>query len=87
MVNDIEKLDLQGIKQVFHNLSYDELLKHEIAKKEGKMTKMGAFPSIPEFLPAEALKISISSNKIQVKNSFRGVKLINLSQTNFSINF
>lgn len=43
MVNDIEKLDLQGIKQVFHNLSYDELLKHEIAKKEGKMTKMGAF--------------------------------------------
>lgn len=43
MVNDIENLGLSGIKEIYHNLSYDELLKHEIANKEGQMSSLGAF--------------------------------------------
>lgn len=43
MIKDIEKLGLKGIKQVFHNLDYDELLKHEISNKEGKLSDNGTF--------------------------------------------
>lgn len=43
MIKDIEKLGLNGIKEIFYNLSYDELLKHEISNKEGKLSDNGTF--------------------------------------------
>ncbi len=39
----LENLGLENIGQVFHNLSYDELLKHEIQNKEGICTNNGTF--------------------------------------------
>lgn len=43
MINDIEKLGLENPKQIFHNLSYDELKQHEIANNEGRLTQNGTF--------------------------------------------
>lgn len=43
MINDIEKLGLTDIKNVFHNLSYDELKQHEIKNGEGKLSSNGTF--------------------------------------------
>ncbi|MFV0481560.1 MAG: phosphoenolpyruvate carboxykinase (ATP) [Campylobacteraceae bacterium] len=42
-VNKIDKLGLKNIKEVFYNLSYDELFKHEVANKEGTVTANGTF--------------------------------------------
>lgn len=42
-MKDINKLGLSGIKQIFHNLSYDELFKHELQNKEGELTSNGTF--------------------------------------------
>lgn len=39
----LENLGLEDIGQVFYNLNYDELLKHEIQNKEGICTKNGTF--------------------------------------------
>ncbi|EAK9944473.1 phosphoenolpyruvate carboxykinase (ATP) [Campylobacter lari] len=39
----LENLGLENIGQVFHNLSYDELLKHEKSNNEGVCTKNGTF--------------------------------------------
>ena len=40
---NIADLGLDGIKQVFHNLSYEEIFKHEVANKEGQITANGTF--------------------------------------------
>lgn len=42
-MKDIEKLGLENIKNIYHNLSYDELFKHELENKEGELTKNGTF--------------------------------------------
>lgn len=42
-VNGIEKLGLENIKTVYHNLSFNELLKHEIENQEGQISSSGAF--------------------------------------------
>ena len=41
-VAELEKLGLKNIGNVFHNLSYDELIKHELANGEVHETKKGA---------------------------------------------
>lgn len=43
MINDIEKLGLENTKQIFHNLSYDELKTHEIENGEGRLSENGTF--------------------------------------------
>lgn len=43
MIKDFDKLGLVNVEQVFHNLSYDELFKHEEQNKEGEVTKNGTF--------------------------------------------
>ncbi len=43
MVNQIEKLGLKGVGEVFYNLSYEELHRHEKANKEGEVTSNGTF--------------------------------------------
>lgn len=43
MVNSIDKLGLKNIGEVFHNLSYDELFKHEVRNGEGKVSDNGTF--------------------------------------------
>lgn len=40
-MNNFNNLGLENIKQVFHNLSYDELFKHENKNKEGSCTADG----------------------------------------------
>ena len=42
-MKDLEKLGLTGVKQVFHNISYEELFKHEVANKEGEVSSNGTF--------------------------------------------
>lgn len=42
-VANLEKLGLSGIKEIFYNLSYDDLFKHEVANKEGAVTQNGTF--------------------------------------------
>nr|WP_172658145.1 phosphoenolpyruvate carboxykinase (ATP) [Campylobacter geochelonis] len=42
-MNDIEKLDLKDIKEVYYNLSYDELFEHEVKNNEGKVSSNGTF--------------------------------------------
>lgn len=39
---EIEKLGILGTKEIFHNLSYDELIEHEVANGECFMTSSGA---------------------------------------------
>jgi phosphoenolpyruvate carboxykinase (ATP) len=43
MVNELEKLGLNDIKKINHNLSYDELFAREVADKEGKISSNGTF--------------------------------------------
>ncbi|PSM51939.1 phosphoenolpyruvate carboxykinase (ATP) [Campylobacter blaseri] len=43
MINDLKKLDLKGIKEIFYNLSYEELFEHEVKNKEGKISDNGTF--------------------------------------------
>ncbi|NLY03516.1 MAG: phosphoenolpyruvate carboxykinase (ATP) [Campylobacter sp.] len=43
MINDIDKLDLKNIGEVFYNLSYDELFKHEVKNGEGVVSENGTF--------------------------------------------
>lgn len=40
---DAEKLGLNFVKKIYHNLSYDELFKHEVKNNEGKVTADGTF--------------------------------------------
>ncbi|WP_024953958.1 phosphoenolpyruvate carboxykinase (ATP) [Sulfurospirillum arcachonense] len=42
-VNGLENLGLTGIKEVYHNLSYDELFEHEQRDPYGQVTKGGTF--------------------------------------------
>ncbi len=42
-MKNFENLGLENVKQVFHNLSYEKLFKHENANKEGKVTANGTF--------------------------------------------
>ena len=42
-VANLEKLGLSGIKEIFYNLSYEDLFKHEVANKEGAVTQNGTF--------------------------------------------
>lgn len=43
MVNDFDKLGLEDTKEVFYNLSYDELFKHEVKNNEGRVSSNGTF--------------------------------------------
>ncbi|CAD7289358.1 Phosphoenolpyruvate carboxykinase (ATP) [Campylobacter majalis] len=43
MINGLDKLGLKEIKNVYHNLSYDELFKHEVSQNEGKISSNGTF--------------------------------------------
>lgn len=40
---DAKELGLSSTKEIFHNLSYDELFKHEVKNGEGKISKNGTF--------------------------------------------
>ncbi|MGH1600391.1 phosphoenolpyruvate carboxykinase (ATP) [Campylobacter majalis] len=42
-MNGLDKLGLKEIKNVYHNLSYDELFKHEVSQNEGKISSNGTF--------------------------------------------
>ena len=42
-INEIEKLGLKNIGNVYYNSSYDELFEHEIKNNEGKVTSSGTF--------------------------------------------
>lgn len=42
-INEIEKLGLTNIGKVHYNISYDELLEHEIKNKEGCVTRNGTY--------------------------------------------
>jgi len=42
-VNGLEELGLSNIGTVYHNLSYDELFKHETKNKEGMLSSGGTF--------------------------------------------
>ncbi len=54
-----DNLGLDNIKEIFHNLSYDELNAHEKANNEGLSTDNDTFVWIREFLQVEVLKINI----------------------------
>ena len=41
MVNKLDDLGLADIKEVYHNISYDELFTHENQNNEGKVTNNG----------------------------------------------
>jgi len=41
-LTELEELGLKNVGKVFHNLSYDELIKHELDNGEVKLTKKGA---------------------------------------------
>ncbi|AQW82970.1 phosphoenolpyruvate carboxykinase (ATP) [Campylobacter pinnipediorum] len=43
MLSDINKLGLENIKSVYHNLSYEDIFKHEIKNNEGVVSKNGTF--------------------------------------------
>jgi len=43
MMSKFDNLGLENIKQVFHNLSYDELYKHELQNQEGELTNNNTF--------------------------------------------
>ncbi len=43
MIKDLDKLGLNNIKEIYHNLSYDELFAHEKANNEGYITDNGTF--------------------------------------------
>ena len=43
MINDLDKLGLEGVKEVYYNLSYDELFEHEVRNDEGKVSSNGTF--------------------------------------------
>jgi len=44
MINDeLEKLGLKDIKEIYHNISYDELFNHEIKNQEGRVSANGTF--------------------------------------------
>ena len=42
-MKNFEDLGLENVKQIFHNLSYDELFEHENKNKEGLCTANGTF--------------------------------------------
>ncbi|MBO7476189.1 MAG: phosphoenolpyruvate carboxykinase (ATP), partial [Campylobacter sp.] len=42
-MNDLDKLGLEGVKEVYYNLSYDELFEHEVRNDEGKVSSNGTF--------------------------------------------
>ncbi|TQR34614.1 phosphoenolpyruvate carboxykinase (ATP) [Campylobacter sp. MIT 99-7217] len=42
-MKDIEKLGLENIKEIFYNLSYEELFKHEVQNKEGELASNDTF--------------------------------------------
>lgn len=43
MVNKLDELGLTDIKEIYHNISYDELFDHEVKNNEGKVTSNGTF--------------------------------------------
>lgn len=43
MVNKLDELGLADIKEIYHNISYDELFAHESKNNEGKVTNNGTF--------------------------------------------
>lgn len=42
-INEIEKLGLVNIGQVYYNLNYDELFEHEVKNQEGRISENGTF--------------------------------------------
>lgn len=42
-MKNIASLGLENVKQIFHNLSYDEIFEHEVKNKEGVVTANGTF--------------------------------------------
>ncbi|QOQ88109.1 phosphoenolpyruvate carboxykinase (ATP) [Campylobacter corcagiensis] len=42
-MNEIDKLGLRDIKNVYYNLSYDELFNHEVKNGEGRVSSNGTF--------------------------------------------
>lgn len=43
MINDLDKLGLESVGEIYHNLSYDELFDHEVRNGEGKVSSNGTF--------------------------------------------
>lgn len=43
MQDEIKKLGLDNIKNIYHNLSYEELFEHEVKNNEGKVSSSGVF--------------------------------------------
>lgn len=43
MLKNLERLGLENIKEIYHNLSYDELFVHEQKNKEGEVSSNGTF--------------------------------------------
>ena len=41
-INDFDKLGLKDVKNIYYNPDFDELFKHELEKKEGVETSLGA---------------------------------------------
>lgn len=41
-LTELEEIGLRGVGKIYHNLSYDELIKHEIENKECTLTTKGA---------------------------------------------
>lgn len=42
-MRDFDKLGLKNVGQIYHNISYDELFKHECEKGEGEVSQNGTF--------------------------------------------
>ncbi|NLK67316.1 MAG: phosphoenolpyruvate carboxykinase (ATP) [Campylobacteraceae bacterium] len=43
MINDLDKLGLENIQEIYHNLSYDEIFEHEVKNGEGRVSDNGTF--------------------------------------------
>ena len=64
MIKDLDKLGLSDIKEIYHNLSYDELFAHEKANNEGyAMTLQTIQLSKAKELLNEFMRISKASDE------------------------
>ena len=71
MINDeLEKLGLKDIKEIYHNISYDELFNHEIKNQEGRVSANGTFMVDTGIFTGR--KISILFAKTQARNLSHG---------------
>ncbi|WP_326833109.1 phosphoenolpyruvate carboxykinase (ATP) [Campylobacter portucalensis] len=42
-MNDLDKLGLENVKEIYYNLSYDEIFEHEVRNNEGRVSENGTF--------------------------------------------